>query len=677
MVNQTIDNPKTNMKTPITCTTRSQPRTPRVLPWIPLLGLALLTKLTAEEPVQLQIAGGPFLPTAESLSQYTCPDWFRDAKFGIWAHWGPQSVPMAGDWYARNLYVQGHRQYQHHLENYGHPSTNGWKDIIPLWRAEKFDPDRLMALYRRAGARYFVSMGVHHDNFDLWNSKHHRWNAVQMGPHRDIVGAWQQAARKYGLRFGVSEHLGASFTWFQTAKGSDKTGPLAGIPYDGNLREFWDLYHPPADPHDRGWYSTNRQWHLTWFRRIKDLVDTYQPDLLYTDGGIPFDGVGRSLVAHFYNTSIRQRGRLDVVYTCKNMGSGEFIPGAAIEDLERGVQPDIRPHPWQTDTSIGDWFYNRNWKYRPARWIIHMLVDIVSKNGNLLLNIVQRPDGSLDPEVEQTLEELAAWFAIHGPAIYGTRPWQVYGEGPTRVRGGHFREDYTFTSRDIRFTTKGSTLYAIALGWPEDGRIVIRALASIPGSPTNRIRSVYLLGHERPLRWTQDTNGLTVFLPARAPSLHTAALRISGSTLAPAPNFATTPPITPRPDGSFPLDADTADLHGSHIRIEQRAGKSNIGFWDRPDESVSWTLRIPGPARYRARLECAAAAGSSRISLQTETQTLTADIPATRSWDEFQTVELGILTFDRPGTHKVELKPANAAAWRPVNVRILQLTPAP
>jgi len=188
---------------------------------------------------------GPFQPNWESLTQYRCPDWFRDAKFGIWAHWGPQCVPMQGDWYARNMYLEGGRVYRFHVQTYGHPSKFGYKDILPLWKAEKFDPERLMALYKAAGARYFVSMGVHHDNFDLWNSKHHRWNAVRMGPKRDIVGEWQKAARTQGLRFGVSEHLGASYTWFQVSHGSDKQGPLADVPYDGADPQWQDLYHPP------------------------------------------------------------------------------------------------------------------------------------------------------------------------------------------------------------------------------------------------------------------------------------------------------------------------------------------------------------------------------------------------------------------------------------------------
>ena len=194
------------------------------------------------QAAELPITPGPFQPTMASLTNYSCPEWFRDAKFGIWAHWGPQAVPMEGDWYARKMYQQGSPDYKDHLARYGHPSTNGWKDIIPLWKAEKWEPEKLMALYKKAGARYFVSMGVHHDDFFLWNSKLHRWNAVNMGPHRDVVGDWQKAAKEQGLRFGVSEHLGASFNWFQDSHRSDHTGPLAGVPYDGANSNYWDLY---------------------------------------------------------------------------------------------------------------------------------------------------------------------------------------------------------------------------------------------------------------------------------------------------------------------------------------------------------------------------------------------------------------------------------------------------
>ncbi|HEV2391049.1 MAG TPA: alpha-L-fucosidase [Verrucomicrobiae bacterium] len=476
----------------------------------------------------LPIAPGPFEPTMDSLTNYHCPEWFRDAKFGIWAHWGPQAVPMDGDWYARHLYEQGQEQYRDHLEHYGHPATNGYKDIIPLWKAEKWDPGRLMALYKRAGARYFVSMGSHHDNFFLWNSKLHRWNAVNMGPHKDVVGAWQKAARKQGLRFGVSEHLGASFTWFQASHKSDKTGPLAGVPYDGANPEWQDLYHFPAEPGDTGWYSTNPRWQDQWFDEIKELVDNYHPDLLYSDGGVPFGNeVGRSLIAHLYNSDPHRRGmRGQVVYTCKQKSQGRWV-----EDLERGVMPGINPYPWQTDTSIGDWFYNRHWKYRPITWTIHMLVDIVSKNGNLLLNVVQRPDGSLDADVEQMLHQMADWISIHGEAIYGTRPWLVYGEGPVRIKGGSFKEDFAYGAKDIRFTTKGRTLYAIALGWPEDNQLVIKSLATGGG----KIKRVSLLGYKGKLDWIQTETGLVVKLPAEKPSIYTCGLKITGADLKPAP----------------------------------------------------------------------------------------------------------------------------------------------
>lgn len=271
--------------------------------------------------------------------------------------------------------------YDYHVRNFGHPSKFGYKDVIALWRAEKLDPERLMDLYQAAGARYFVSMAVHHDNFDLWNSKHQRWNSVNMGPKRDIVGEWQRAAQKRGLKFGVSEHLGASFTWFQAAHGSDTQGPLAGVPYDGADPQWQDLYHPAAKPGDNSWYSSDQQWAKEWPARITDLVEQYRPDLLHSDGGIPLGENGRALVAHFYNANLaRNGGHLEVVYTFKDLrtkpGHGEYHEGVGVQDMERGRLSQIKPSPWQTDTSIGDWFYNQNWRtkdtgtmYRSAPWV--------------------------------------------------------------------------------------------------------------------------------------------------------------------------------------------------------------------------------------------------------------------------------------------------------------------
>jgi alpha-L-fucosidase len=428
------------------------------------------------------------------------------------------------------MYEQGSGHNLYHLAHYGHPSVFGYKDIIPLWKAENWDPAKLMKLYKKAGAKYFVSMGSHHDNFFLWNSKLHRWNAAQMGPKKDVVGTWQREAKKNGLRFGVSEHLGASFTWFQASHGSDKTGPKAGVPYDGADPAYADLYHEKAAPDDHDWYSNNPKWQHEWYSEIKELVDNYHPDLLYSDGGVPFGNeVGLSMIAHFYNQDAsRHDGKVDVVYNCKQHSGGRWV-----EDVERGGMSKVNDYPWQTDTSIGDWFYNRNWKYRPISWVVDTLVDVVSKNGNLLLNVVQRPDGQIDPEVEKMLGEMANWTAIHKEAIFGSRPWLVYGEGQANLKGGNFNEDADYTSQDIRFTTQGSTLYALSLAYPKDGHLLIRSLASTSDAHQNKISNVHLLGYHGKITWHQDQSGLVVDVPPSGPSPLTAGLRIEGRNLRP------------------------------------------------------------------------------------------------------------------------------------------------
>jgi len=637
---------------------------------------ALWAANEGQTKLSLPMAPGPFRPEFESFTQYQCPEWFRDAKLGMWAHWGPQAVPMMGDWYAKHMYVQGHRQYEHHLQTYGHPTTHGYKDIIPLWKAEKWDPDRLMAMYKKAGARYFVSMGSHHDNFYLWNSKLHKWNAVQMGPKRDVVGDWQGAARKQGLYFGVSEHLGASFTWFQDSHKSDKTGPKAGVPYDGADRQWQDLYHFSAEPDDKAWYSTNPRWQQQWFDRIKELVDMYQPDLLYTDGGVPFGNeVGRSMIAHLYNAdAARHDGKPQVVYTCKQESKGMWI-----DDLERGVMPGIRPTPWQTDTSIGDWYYNKNWKYRGADWVIQMLVDIVSKNGNLLINVVQRPDGSLDPEAEQILTQMADWIAINGEAIYGTRPWLMHGEGPVRARGGSFKEDFTYTARDIRFTSKGDgTLYAFVMGWPTEKQITIRSLAKLPGV-TGNIGSVTLLGHQGAVKWTHDDKGLTIQLPDMKPCDYAVAFRITGEDLRgfkpeqAVPTAAAAVQIDN--SGRYVLTPDSADMHGS-LREETRDGRLNIGFWDNGKDWASWKLNVKQAGKFKVTALCATIHAGSSLTVEAAGRKLTANVPQTGAWDKFQDADLGTLEIKQAGEQTVNVRPSDPQTWKAINLRQIILLPA-
>ena len=481
----------------------------------------------------LPIYPGKYKPTDESLKTFKYPEWFRDAKFGIWSHWGPQAVPRQGDWYARHMYThdtydcekeqynKAHPYYTYHLQAYGHPSQFGYKDIIPLWKAERWDPDELMKLYKRVGAKYFVSMATHHDNFFLWDSKLHKWNSVNMGPKKDVVGLWQAAAKKEGLYFGVSEHLGASYTWFQSAHKSDQLGEKAGVPYDGNNPDYWDLYHEPAEPGDTQWYTKNPKWQREWYDRILELIDNYHPDLLYTDGGLPFgNDVGRSMIAHFYNQDAKQKKPKGVVYTCKQSSDGCWV-----HDLERGVVEDIREYPWQTDTSIGDWYYRTGQKYMTGQEIVQMLIDIVSKNGNLLLNVVQTPEGDLEQDVLNILEVIAAWMDVNNVAIFDTRPWKVYGEGPSVIgtqekgRFGGLKDVRKYQPADLRFTTKGKTLYTFCMENPI-GDIHIKSLG-LKTETGRKITSVKLLGSDEKIQWTQNSEEVVIRKPSRLPAFTT------------------------------------------------------------------------------------------------------------------------------------------------------------
>jgi alpha-L-fucosidase len=486
----------------------------------------------------ISIQSGPF--SAEgSFESAQCPEWFRDAKFGIWAHWGPTSAIGDGDWYARNMYMEGSPQYLYHLKTYGHPSKFGYKDTIPLWKAEQFDPPALIRRYAAAGAKYFVSMGVHCDNFDLWNSRGHRWNSVRMGPRRDIVAEWRQAARAAGLRFGVSEHVWASYNWWSTNKGADKQGRYAGVPYDGNDPANYDLYFPPHTPGPEAWAEQGNEseaWKREWFLRAQDLIDQHQPDLYYEDGPIPFGPWGRSLVAHYYNQSLRWHGgKLDVVYTAKRRS--ECVTGACTLDLERGVADDIEPHPFQTDTCIGDWHYKRDITYKRPKTVIDMLVDVVSRNGNLLLNIPLPASGMPDEQELKILDAITAWMKVNSEAIYATRPWKVFGEGPgiTKTAPGRgldgtledFNESqrHDLTGADIRFTTKDGFLYAFAMGHnAQETRIA--SLAPARGLESRKVARVELLGSAEPLKWTHTPEGLLIASPQRWPSEHAVAFRI-------------------------------------------------------------------------------------------------------------------------------------------------------
>jgi alpha-L-fucosidase len=463
----------------------------------------------------LPVADGKFKPTDESLQTQQYPDWFCDAKFGIWSVWGPMAVPRQGDWYAKRMYDEKTGQYKHHLATYGHPSVSGYKDIIPLWKAEKWNPEELMKLYKKTGAKYFCSIATHHDNFFLWDSKLHEWNAVRMGPKKDVIGLWQSAAKKEGLYFGVTEHLGASYTWFQVAHGSDKEGDKAGVPYDGANFPYWGLYHRPTKAGDGEWLTKDPEFQREYYDRMKELIDNYHPDLLYSDSAMPFGNVGRSMIAHYYNQAA-EFNKDGVVYNCKQESKGRWV-----QDYERGVAEGISEHPWQIDTSIGDWIYRDNDNYKSGTEIVQMLVDVVSKNGNLLLCIPPTPEGTLDEKETKALNDIGDWMAINSEAIYGTRPWKIYGDGPSvteKQEKGDFhgiRDFRKYVPGDLRFTQKGKTLYIFSMEKPE-GDMTVKPLG-LKSATGEKVSSVKLLGSDEKVEWSQNDEAVIIKLPKTLP----------------------------------------------------------------------------------------------------------------------------------------------------------------
>lgn len=502
-----------------------------------------------------KVSEGKYEATWESLSQYEqAPDWFRDAKFGIWAHWGPQCQPEAGDWYARGMYDEGSWQYNYHVGKYGHPSVFGFKDIINRWKAEKWNPEKLMELYKKAGAQYFFTLGNHHDNFDLWNSKHHRWNSVNLGPKRDIVGEWEKAARANEMYFGVSIHSAHAWIWYETAQRSDKKGNLAGVPYDGKMTEsdgkgkWWEGYDPQelyAQNHELsegsedthkihsqwGWQNgasvPTEEYCLNFLDRNIDMINKYNPDLVYYDDtGLPLwpiSDVGLKAVSHFYNKSEKENNGLNKAVVLGKILSDEQKE-CLVWDVEKGAPDQIQEKPWQTCTCIGSWHYDRGIydrnQYKSAETVVHMLIDIVSKNGNLLLSIPVRGDGTIDEKEELVLAGITAWMDINKETIYGTRPWKIYGEGPVseesnplHAQGFNEGKHKPYISEDIRFMTKDGSLYAHVMAWPENGKINIKSLAVENPLYENEIRSVQLIGSADDVKYQRTVDGLLVELP--------------------------------------------------------------------------------------------------------------------------------------------------------------------
>jgi alpha-L-fucosidase len=470
---------------------------------------------------------GPFRPDWESLQKYEAPEWYQDAKFGIFIHWGVYSVPaFSNEWYARNMYEPGFEAYKHHIATYGPPEKFGYKDFIPMFKAERFDPSAWAELFKKAGAKYVVPVAEHHDGFAMYDSGLSDWTAAKMGPQRDVIGDLAKAVRAQDLRFGVSSHrvehdffMGAGRKIF-----SDVNDPRYAAFYGPAQAGVYQWGTPVGN--DFTYVSS--AWADDWLARDAELVDKYHPDLVYFDWWIGQASIRPNLArfaAFYYNVSLTYGGHAGVI----NYKDYAMPDHAGVLDVERGQLDSTRPLPWQTDTSVSNksWGYIKDDTFKSPEFVVHQLIDIVSKNGNLLLNIGPRSDGTIPEAVQQVLLEVGSWLNINGESIYGTRPWRTYGEGPTKVVAGSFHDNDAarYTPEDFRFTAKADTLYAIGLAWPSNGEAVIRSLAETVGSQP--VQSVSLLGNDAKAKFQQLPDGLHVALPAQPRYKYAYVLRVT------------------------------------------------------------------------------------------------------------------------------------------------------
>lgn len=598
-------------------------------------------------------------PTWESLEKHTeAPEWFRNDKFGIYFHWGVYCVPAFGsEWYPRNMHIKTNGEYKHHVATYGDPTRFGYADFVPMFQAEKFDADEWAELFVQAGARFAGPVAEHHDGFAMWDSDQTPWNAKDMGPKRDITGELEKAIRKRGMKFVTTFHHARNSLWW---KDGDWTGH-----YEFVKKDFPSLLDDPQRAILYG-YMPREQFLEMWKGKLVEVIDKYRPDLMWFDAW--FDEIPqeyqREYLAHYFNRAA-EWGK-EVVVTTKQ----DLPREVAVDDFEKGRADRLTGYVWLTDDTIskGSWCYTQDLQIKDTAEVLHVLIDIVSKNGQLLLNISPKADGTIPQEQKDVLLGMGAWLKKYGEAIYETRPWLTYGEGPTRMeKGGHFvRMKSGYTPQDIRYTCKGSTIYATTLGWPgANAKVVLTSFASDKLQGDLRVTGVSMLGSREAIEYERREDGLVLTTTGEKPDDLAVVFKIETTGSA---EFIGA-------ENVVSLAVDKAVLEGERIALESKvSGRQNIGFWDDPKEKLHWLLTISDPGAYTVYGEFAGMS-PSEVTFEAAGQSVTADVPSSGDWMKPKMVKLGRVEIEERGVYHVQLFPADPATWKAVNLWQVVLRP--